>query len=533
MSVTASTEERRKNHELRAIVHFFAKSALDSNQSAWSCIQDIYTSIDVILRQSSDLSVSQELLDAFETNRKVIEEIYKPNALPETRHLAGPLSDYFTKFLAMVNIGQKRREPELPSEDIETLQQRIDEFLRSYVINWIKDDRVTFLLLITIIHRRIQHLTTPALKDAIAGLIEIFRSREAGYDRALALLIYNLCHSSVEAINEADLFHASQYCERAVELFKMLSPDSKVKESLRAQIDDAMRITTERLVNRIQEYPQEEQIQHIETIVKKLINMEMIAYLLPQLVFFLIRAQRYEDCIHHLDDILTAKLDKQFLDYQTAITIGFEWCDSLLKAERYSRGQVDFSYIDREKDNIKNVYEFIKDVKVPILEDETFYNVEVEKLAVTLSHLGTLFFQFGNIQMAAEAYGTSFDTILMKKCSRNRNSVDEILDRYKDMIHHPLNAAPLEAHPLIGVFASEKGFDVLKENQLQKLEADGEQTEERTITFESLDHIQKELISDLMDATKNKLARPFSENFSAYKPFIEDKYRAVKSRMQI
>lgn len=532
-SVSESPDERRKNFELRAIIEFLAESGNRTHQSPWECISEIYGYIQAILRESKDLSVSQELLGAFETNRKVIEEIYNAPHL-RSKNLSNPLKAYFQKLLELKNrfvgahpVPQRK---ELP----EDIGEAIDTFLRDYVVNLIKDSRVIFLLLVTVIYRQLQDQTTTEFKTHVAHLSDLFKKHRARPEKLLTLLIYNLCQASVDAIEETDYGHASVYCERAVELFKMLEKDSKVKNAIRSQIEDAMRITAERLVNRIQEREESEQIQNIESLVERLVNIDLIAYLLPKLVFFLIRAQKYEDCMRHLDRILEADdLSNDFMDYQTAITIGYEWCDSLLKAERYSRGKVDFSFFQKEKENIRKVFELSKAIHIPDMEDETFFNVEAEKLAVTFSHLGTLFFLTGRVELAAESYNKSFETILLKRCSRNRDSVDEIMDRYKDTIHHPLNSAPMEAHSLIGTFASEKGYDYLLNLQLKKWDEEGTAYNREEQNFSTLINEQKQMLADLMDSTKNKLKMRFSEPFESYKEFIVNKYNDVKNRMQI
>lgn len=522
--------ERRRLFELRAIIEFMAEYGKNRGRTPWDSISEIYGLIQKILKESKDLSVSQELLNTFESNRKIIEDIYSKNGRG-SKKLSNPLAVYFSKLLDLKKhfVGH----PEGPATS-ENMDETIDQFIRDYVVNHIKDPRVVFLLLVTVIYRQLQNQPTYEFKTSTARLAFLFKANKARTDQLLTLLIYNLCQASVDAIEETDYGHASVYCERSVELFKLLDEGSKVKEAIRGQIEDAMRITSERLVNRIQEKEESEQIQNIESLVARLVNIDLIAYLLPKLVFFLIRAQKYEDCMHHMDRILTSKeLSNDFMDYQTAITIGYEWCDSLLKAERYSRGKVDFSFFQKEKDNIRKVFDLSKSISIPEMEDETFYNMETEKLAVTFSHLGTLFFLTGNVEMAAESYNKSFETILRKRCSRNRDSVDEIMDRYKDTIHHPLNSAPIEAHSLIGVFASEKGYDFLLDLQLKKWDEEGTAYVREEQNFAALINPQKQMIADLMDSTKNKLKVHFSETYEGYKPFIETKYHDVKNRMQI
>ncbi|MBL7993789.1 hypothetical protein JNM05_00315 [bacterium] len=525
--------ERRKNFELRAIIEFLAESGIQANKSPWQCISEIYILIQAILKEGKDLSVSQDLLATFETNRRVIEDIYNAPHL-KAKKLSNPLTAYFVKFLDIKNRFLQSR-TEVHREPLpENIDEAIDQFLREYVVCLIKDPRVVFLLLVTLIYRKLQNQSTVEFKQNVSHLTKLFEKHEAQSDRLLTLLIYNLCQASVDAIEETDYGHASVYCERAVELFKMLGDGSKVKDAIRSQIEDAMRITAERLVNRIQEHEEAEQIQNIESLVERLVNIDLIAYLLPKLVFFLIRAQKYEDCLHHLDRILEAEdLSSDFMDYQTAITIGYEWCDSLLKAERYSRGKVDFSFFQKEKENIYKVFLFSKAVIIPDMEDETFYNVETEKLAVTFSHLGTLFFLTGRVDMAAESYKKSFETILQKRCSRNRDSVDEIMDRYKDTIHHPLNSAPMEAHSLIGIFASEKGYDYLLNLQLKKWDEEGRAYNREEQNFSTLVNEQKQMLADLMDSTQNKLKMRFSEPYAGYKEFIVNNYNVIKNRMQI
>ncbi|NUM81911.1 hypothetical protein HUU42_14025 [bacterium] len=528
----ATENNRRKNYELRAIVDFLGTLDVYSGRSAWDCIAETHFLMLNILRESKDLSVSQQLLNTFETNRRVIEEIYNPTA-KKSKQLALPLSSYFTKLLALKNRFLKKNVSAVV-EHPDIVRNKVDEFLREYVVKLIKDQRVVFLMLLTIVFRKIKNLPTKDFRDKAIILSNILKANELRPDKALTILIYNLCQASVDALETTDYAYGSLYCERAVEVFKLIGDGSKVKEAIRAQIEEALRITTERLVNRIQEKEEIEQITIIEDVVAKLSNIDLIAYLLPQLVFFLIRAQKYEECLGYLDRILKAEnLSKDFLNYQTAITIGHEWCDSLLKAERYSRGKVTFSFVQNQKDNVERVFELSKTIVVPSLEDETFYNIEIEKLAVTFSHLGTLYFLTGNVEKAAEAYEHSFGTILLKRCSRNRDSVDEILDRYKDTLHHPLNSAPMEAHPLIGLYASQKGYEFLLESQLQKYERDGIAFNRDEQNFATLDNPQKEMIADLMDATANKLKYKFQEPYQSYKIFIEQKYSDLKNRMQI
>jgi len=527
-----SESERRKNYELRSIVEFLTDTDVATFRSSWACISETHHLIGQILQESKDLSVSQDLLNTFETNRRVIDHIYNPES-NKPKKLANPLSAYLTKLVDFTDRIFKTHK-EGPDEAPEIIRQKLDEFVREYVVKIIQDERVVLLLLLTIIYRKIQLLPTTILHQRVKRLSDILQKNKLRADKSLTILIYNLCQSSVDAINETEYAHASLYCERAVELFKLISEGAKVKEIIRGQIEDALRITTERLVNRIQEKEESDQIQIIESVVHQLTNIDLIAYLLPQLVFFLIRAQKYEDCLHHLDRIIRSKdLSRQFMNYQTAITIGHEWCDSLLKAERYSRGKVEFSYIQNQKDNIKSIFDLAKSITIPEMEDETFYNVEVERLAVTFSHLGTLFFQTGDIELAAASYERSFGTILTKKCSRNRDSVDEIMDRYKDTIHHPLNSAPMEAHSLIGVFASEKGYDFLVESQVKRYEKEGQKIKKEDLNLSTLENTQKEMIADLMDASKNKLKTKFAKQFEAYRPFIEKKYGDVKKKLKI
>ncbi len=528
------TDERRKNFELRAIIEYLSESANQSHQSSWECISEVYKLMNEILRESKDLSVSEDLLNTFETNRRIIEDIYNPQDKKKIG-LSNPLAAYFMKLKDITDrILHPSAKNRFPSEEPDDLKQKLDTFFRDYAVKLIVDQRVVLLMLMTVIYRKLQNLPTQDLKTAVARFADILKDHSIRPDRALTILIYNLCHSSVEAIEETDYAHASLYCERAVELFKMIPNESKVKDAIRSQIEDAMRITTERLVNRIQEKGENEEIEIVESVVARLVNIDLIAYLLPQLVFFLVRAQKYEDCMRHLDRILNAEnLSGEFLDYQTAITIGFEWCDSLLKAERYSRGQVDFSFFQREKDNIARAFNLAKSIRIPPMEDETFYNSEVEKLAVTFSHLGTLFFVTDRIDLASESYQKSFETILTKRCSRNRDSVDEVMDRYKDTLYHPLNSAPMEAHPLIGLFASDKGYDFLLEAQIKKFEEEGIPYKREEQNFAALNNPQKQMISDLMDASKNKLHHHFAEPFAAYKPFIEHRFRQVKEKMKI
>ncbi len=526
-----TTGERRKMYDLRAIIDYLAESAGSRKQNAWESFSEIYDLIHRILKESRDLSVSEELLQTFESNRRIIEEIYNKDGR-RFRKLSNPLLSYFGK---LVDMKDRLLNKKSGMEAGETVSgEAIDQFLREYVVHPIRDDRVVFLLLVTVIYRQLQSFTTSVFMDAVRRLGGFFEKHEARMDKTVSILIYNSCHASVDAIEETDYSHASIYCERAVELFKMLESGSKLKEAIRSQIEEAMRITSERLVNRIQEKDETEQIRIIESLVERLINIDLMAYLLPKLMFFLIRAQRYEDCMAHLDRILGSKdMTNDFMDYQTAITIGYEWCDSLLKAEKYSRGKVPFSFYQKESDNIRKVYDLASKVVVPEMEDETFFNVEIEKLAVTFSHLGTLFFLTGRVELAAECYHKSFETILRKRCSRNRDSVDEIMDRYKDTIHHPLNTAPVEAHALIGTYASEKGFDYLMELQLKKWDEDGTAYNREEQGFSTLINPQKEMISDLMDSAMHKLKVHFSEPYEGYKEFIRTRYQQVKQRMRL
>ncbi len=527
-------EERRKNFELRSVIEFIDELEQASGRSSWESISSINELITTILHESKDLSVSQELLNTFETNRKMIEDIYNPD-VKKSKSLAEALVNYLHQLIEMKDrllhkeAHHHSSHPALPPEE-----QRLDSFIREYVIHPIQDHRVLLLLLMTIIYRRIHNLSTPAFKAKAVTLSNILRNHHVRPDKSLTILIYNLCQASVEALEDKDYAHGILYCERAVELFKMTTEGSRIKEIIRSQIEEAMRITTERLINRIQEKDTMEQVTIVQSLAERLVNIDLFAYLLPQLVFFLIRAQKYEDCLTHLETILTAEdLTRDFMNYQTVITIGYEWCDSLLKAERYSKGKASFSFVQKEKDNIKKVFTLINSISVPEMEDETFYNVEIEKLAVTYSHLGTLLFLTNEYEMATDAYDRSFTTILLKKCSRNRNSVDEILDRYKDAIHHPLNSAPSEAQPLLAVEASEKGYDFLLEAHIQKLEEEKIPYVREEQNFHTIENPQKEIISDLMHSAAQKLKMPFPPKYAAVKPIIEKRLAVVKEKMKL
>ncbi len=523
-------EERRKNLELRSVVEFMDDFEKSSGRTSWESISQLYELITVILRESKDLSVSQELMNSYETNRKMIEDIYNPD-IKKSKALSAALTTYLHKLLEMLHF-EKGDEQPASAETPEEL--RLDEFIRIYIIHQIQDSRVLLLMLMTIVYRRIYNFNTPAFKAKAFTLSSMLKKNRVKPDKALTILIYNLCQASVEALEESEYSQGIFYCERSVELFKMISEGSKIKEIIRGQIEDAMRITTERMINKIQEKSGDEQVQIVESIADKLVNIDMFAYLLPQLVFFLIRAQKYETCLQHLETILTADdLTRDFLNYQTVITIGYEWCDSLLKAERYSKGKAQFSFVEKEKHNIKKVFELMNSIKVPDMEDETFYNVEIEKLAVTYSHLGTLFFLTKDVDLSADSYDRSFTAILLKKCSRNRNSVDEILDRYKDAIHHPLNSAPTEAHALIAAFACERGYDFLLEAQIEKFTEEQIEFVREEQNFHTLINPQKQIISDLMDSALNKAKMPYPQKYASFKPFIQNKLQFVKEKMKL
>ncbi len=523
-------DERRKNLELRSITAFIEEFEQSSGRTAWESISQLHTLITEILRESKDLSVSQELVATFETNRKMIEEIYNPD-IKKSKTLATALSNYLHRLMEMLHREKTTGQKET-SETTE--EQRLDEFLRNYVIRQIQDFRVLLLMMMTIIYRRIHNFNTPAFKAKAFTLSSLLKKNRVKPDKALTILIYNLCQASVDALEESEYRQGVFYCERAVELFKMISDGSKIKEIIRGQIEEAMRITTERMINKIQEKPSSEQVEIVETIAGELVNIEIFGYLLPQLVFFLIRAQKYESCLQHLETILSAEdLTRDFLNYQTVITIGYEWCDSLLKAERYSKGKAKFSFVEKEKHNIKRVFDLMNSISVPDMEDETFYNVEIEKLAVTYSHLGTLFFLSQEIELSSEAYDRSFTTILQKKCSRNRNSVDEILDRYKDAIHHPLNSAPTEAQPLIASFACERGYDFLLEAQIAKFTEEQIEFVREEQNFHTLINPQKQIISDLMESALGKSKTPYPQKYAAFKPFIQNKLHLVKEKMKL
>lgn len=528
--MTSIEKERRKNHELRALIHFIVESARKTNKSSWTCISDTYDLIHRILRESRDLSVSQDLLNKFETNRRVIEDIYqKDQPLPKT--LSAQLTQYFTRVFG----AKQQPHGGMPDKDDPTheFHVKVDSFLRDYVIKQIIDSRVVFLLVVTVIYRQLKDKPTTELREDAVRFTDLFQRIDARPDRTLSIVIYNFCQASVDAIDETDYARATLYCERAVELFKRIHSASKVKNAIRSQIEDAMRITTERLINRIQEHDESEQVRIVESLVSQVINIELAAYLMPQLVFFLIRAQKYEECLEHLERIITANdLTGDFLDYQTAITLCFEWCDSLLKAERYSRGKVDFSFIDRGKTNVRRIFDLAGRITVPDMEDDTFFNVEIEKLAVIFSHAGTLFFKTGDLDDAIKAYRKSFDIISLKHCSRNRDSVDEILDRYKDMLHHPLNSAPPEAHALIATLASEKGYDLLVDSQINKRPPGAAPVRREDMNFAAIDHPQKEMVSDLIDSVGTKLKVNFSGPFESFRTPIEQIYHHVKERMQ-
>jgi hypothetical protein len=529
------TEERRRDLELRATVDYITELESSGATDAWECIESEYQLTQKILHESKDISVSDTLLKTYDTNYRVLAGIYAAGASHNGGHtLAAPLKNYFNRLIEYADRLFHRSKTDSVTQNPQEIQTKVREFLRQYVIHLLNDHRVVLLLLTAIIHRRLLDRNTAEFQTEAERLLVHFRELELRPDTVLTLLIYNLCQSSVNALNATDHATGSHYCEKAVELFKLLPEDSKVKGAIRGQIEEALRITTERLVQRIQEMPDQDQILIIENVIRGLRNIDLIAYLLPQMVFFLIRAQKYEDCLHHLERILTAQdLSRKFMNYQTAVTIAHEWCDSLLKAERYSRGQVTFSFIQQQKDNIQRVYDLAVSIRIPEMEDETFYNYELERLAVTFSHLGTLFFVTGNVEKAAAAYDRSFHTISMKKVPRNRDSIDEIMDRYKDTIHHPLNSAPIEAHSLIGIAATEKGYDCLMDAQIQKMEKDGTPVDRTEQSFATLDHPQKEMIADLLDAVGNKLKVRFNPTYSAYRPFIETRYHGVRKKMRV
>ncbi len=524
-------DERRKNAELRVIVNFIAHQASLAHKTSWQCIHENYTTMNSILHDSRDLSVSDDLLGTFETNKKIIEDIYNPKK-KKPLSLSSPLTAYFTKILSFKDKITRKQQASLAGESPEIIKNKLEEFLRDYVIRLIDEDRVVYLMMLSVMYRSLHAHSTLEAITKIQEFVHALEENEMKPERSLTILIYNFCQASVDAMDATDLSKGSLLCERAVEMFKLIPKDSKVKEAIRSQIEDAIRITTERLVNRLQEKDQEEEVRFIEDIVKRLVNVDIIAYIMPQLVFFLIRAQKYDECLGYLDRILEAPISGEFMDFQTALTIGHYWCDSLLKAERYSRGQVDFSFIEKEKDKISKVFDISLKVVIPPIEDETFYNFEIEKLSVTFSHLGTLFFLTGDILKSAEAYSRSFDTILMKRCMRNRDSVDEIMDRYKDTLFHPLNSAPPEAHPLIAVYATEKGYDFLLDSQIKKFEREGIPFELNKQNFETIENPQKEMVSDLLSSVQSKIKHNFSSKYAGFKPFIEQKLTAVKSKMQ-
>ncbi|HNI11135.1 MAG TPA: hypothetical protein PLL93_08330, partial [bacterium] len=99
-------------------------------------------------------------------------------------------------------------------------------------------------------------------------------------------------------------------------------------------------------------------------------------------------------------------------------------------------------------------------------------------------------------------------------------------------LFHPLNTAPPEAHPLIAMLAAEKGFDFLRDTQAEKMKNEGKDAGE-PIYYDDLINAQKELIADLMDATKNKIKHPFSAKFSSYKPFVESEFARIVGKMKI
>lgn len=529
-TIFGKEEERRKNLELRSIVDFIHDFEQSSGRTSWESISELHQLITVILRESKDLSVSQELVSTFETNRKIIEEIYNPE-VKKSKTLAHALVNYLHKLLELLH-SDKDAAHKSVSETPE--EKKLDEFIRKFIIHQIHDNRALLLLLMTIVYRRIHNFNTPAFKAKAYALASLLKKNHVKPDKALTILIYNLCQASVDALEEKEYRQGIFYCERAVELFKMISEGSKIKDIIRGQIEEAMRITTERMINKIQEKPGAEQVDIVETIANELVNIDMFAYLLPQLVFFLIRAQKYESCLMHLETILAADdLTRDFLNYQTVITIGYEWCDSLLKAERYSKGKAKFSFVEKEKHNIKRLFDLVNSITVPDMEDETFYNVEIEKLAVTYSHLGTLFFLTQELDLSADAYDRSFTTILQKKCSRNRNSVDEILDRYKDAIHHPLNSAPTEAQPLIASYACERGYDFLLEAQIRKFEEEHVSFVREEQNFHTLINPQKQIISDLMESAMAKAKMPYPQKYASFKPFIQHRLHFVKEKMKL
>ncbi len=529
----APAEERRKNIELRIAVDFISEIESETAANAWDRIEDEYQLTQKILHDGRDISVSDELIKTFDTNYRVISGLYNPDHDSKPA-LAQPLKTYLGKLRKLADRILHRSDSSHGEMAAPLVREKIREFLREYVIHLLQDSRVVLFLLGTIIHRRLLDRDTATYKKEAEKLLARFGEHHLRADKLLTLLIYNLCQASVTAIHAADHSTGSRFCEKAVEMFKLLPEDSKVKEAIRGQIEEALRITTERLVQRVQEMPEHDQVSIIEGVIQELSNMDLIAYLLPQLVFFLIRAQKYADCLQHLDRILGREdLSRTFLNYQTAITITHEWCDSLLKAERYSRGQVSFSFIQQQKDNIDRVFSFAIDIHVPEIEDETFYNYEIERLAVTFSHLGTLFFVTGNVEKATRAYEKSFATISLKKIARNRNSMDEIMDRYKDTIHHPLNSAPIEAHSLIATLASERGYDLLLDAQLERYAKENIPYEMDDQCFATLENPQKEMISDLIDSVGSKLKVRFGATFAPYRPFIEARYQDVRKKMRI
>lgn len=529
MSIAPLQEERRSNGEIRSLVNILAQLAVESNKSSWHCIRETYADLLHLFHQNHEVRVSAPLLRTFEKNRRTLETVYNPTSVTGT-HKQGPLREYWNKIIQM---RPKTNEKPVRKETDETVRANYAQFLRQNVISLIEDQRILVLLLVGLLSRRLHHRSTSDIRKTIQQFESDLKSHHARSDRAMSILIYSLCQTAMHTSLAADFAQGSLLCERAIELFRLLPDYPRLRKELHLQLQEALRVSTERVVNRLQEKVLDEEIEIIEDLASKLSNPELVAYVMPQLVFFLLRGQRYEECLSRMDGVLqTVTENKEFVDYISAITIGHYWCDALLKAERYSRGEVNFSFIEREKDNFARVLDVVKTARVPDLGDETLYNVEIEKLAVSLSHLGTLYFQTGNIPQASACYTLSFENILLKKCSRNRDSVDEIMDRYKDTLFHPLNTAPPEAHPLIAMLAAEKGFDFLRDTQVEKMKNEGKDAGE-PIYYDDLINAQKELIADLMDATKNKIKHPFSAKFSSYKPFVESEFARIVGKMKI
>ena len=150
--------DRRKLFDLRALIEFLAESILQQKLTTGESISEIYRTIHTILKESKDLSVSGELLTTFETNRKVIEEIYNKDGL-QNRTLSAPLLSYFDKVVEMKDRLSNEKDA-LKTESEKPNTTDLDSFIREYVVIPIKDSRIVFLLLVTVIYRQMQNLST-------------------------------------------------------------------------------------------------------------------------------------------------------------------------------------------------------------------------------------------------------------------------------------------------------------------------------------------------------------------------------------